>query len=49
VYSEQHMNNEFAKVSIMIPCMNEEQYLTNLVRLIDQIISESFEKVITKL
>ena len=24
--------------------MNEEQYLTNLVRLIDQSISESFEK-----
>jgi glycosyltransferase involved in cell wall biosynthesis len=38
------MNNVFAKVSIIIPCMNEEQYLTNLVRLIDQSISESFEK-----
>ena len=38
------MNNEFTKVSIIIPCMNEEHYLANLVTLIDLTISENFSK-----
>jgi glycosyltransferase involved in cell wall biosynthesis len=44
VYTEFLMNTEFARVTIVIPCMNEENYLTNLVTLIDLNISEKFDK-----